>query len=125
MSNAATVSRLDAIIKEHNPCGISRAEDGTFKCRGGTPCCYHWGAPCRHLTTSGCAVNAVVCKFFFCKYSWAILPKPVRAEIRRLLALYKGPLKLRFDDYRMRKRTIARIYFGIAARPGLSSIQQP
>ena len=92
MDNQKIEQRLDAILKEHNPCGIE-VVGGRAVCRDGTPCC----GGCRHLTNSGCGVNSVACKFFFCPTAWAFLPATVQEELRELGRQWEGPMRYRFS----------------------------
>lgn len=94
--DAATVRRLDEILKAENPCAIT-VKDGKATCRAGTPCC--WG--CKHLGAAGCTVNSVACKFFFCETAWAHLSEPIRSELRQLGNGYHGELRARHDGMKL------------------------
>jgi len=98
MDNAKIEQRLDAILKEHNPCKI-QVISGRATCSEGTPCCNG----CRHLTAGGCGVNSVACKFFFCHTAWTLLPVSVQDELRELGRQWVGPMRHRFDGQDLMK----------------------
>jgi hypothetical protein len=55
------------LIDIHNPCEITRGENGKVTCRMNGPCC----GGCKYLGENGCTTKSLGCKIGLCyEYSW-------------------------------------------------------
>ncbi len=95
-ANAPIVARLEEILRDVNPCQI-KVVGGKATCYAGTPCC----RGCQFLTASGCSVNSIACKFYFCPSVWKTIPESIRKELVELGQKYTGELRLRHTGFKI------------------------